>query len=196
MDKRIFQFILIAALASSFSPGERTRMETKALEALQYCTDNGLNSKYCILIDMSIHSGKDRLFVHQFSNDSTLSSGLCSHGCCDKEWGADDTKTEPVFSNVSESHCSSIGKFKVGERGYSNWGINVNYKLHGLDTTNNEALSRLIVLHSWDMVPENELYPEGTPEGWGCPAVSNKQMKYLDSLLKKSTEPVLLWIYK
>jgi hypothetical protein len=39
-------------------------------------------------------------------------------------------------------------------------------------------------------------YPEGTPEGWGCPAVSNLQMRKLDSLLKKEKKPLLMWIYE
>jgi len=196
MDLRIFLVVIFAAHTVSYSAGDRTRTKAKAQEAFNSCKANGFSTNFCILIDMSIHSGKDRLFVHQFRNDSTLSSGLCSHGCCDKEWGEDESKSDPTFSNVSESHCSSVGKYKVGARGYSNWGINVNYTLHGLDTTNSNALSRLIVLHSWDMVSAEEIFPEGTPEGWGCPAVSNEQMKYLDALLKKSTEPVLLWIYK
>jgi len=46
------------------------------------------------------------------------------------------------------------------------------------------------------MVPDTELYPDGTPEGWGCPAVSNNQMKFIDELIKKSDTPLLLWIYK
>jgi hypothetical protein len=46
------------------------------------------------------------------------------------------------------------------------------------------------------MITENETFPEGTPEGWGCPAVSNQQMRALDSLLKKEKKPLLLWIYK
>ena len=110
-------------------------------------------------------------------------------------WGEETTKLSPVFSNVSESHCSSLGKYRIGKRGWSNWGIHVNYKLHGLEASNNNAFKRVIVLHSWNMVTEEEVYPKGTSEGWGCPAVSANVMRYLDKKLKVTTMPVLLWIY-
>jgi len=168
----------------------------KAIEALQYCKQKGFNTEFCVLVDMSVHSGKNRLIIWQFKNDSIIKSGLCSHGCCDSEWGVDETKTNPTFNNIPESHCSSLGKFKIGKRGYSNWGINVNYKLHGLEETNSKAYSRLIVLHSWDEVMNYEVYPEGTAEGWGCPAVSNELLRFLDKKLKTNNKPTLLWIYK
>ena len=167
----------------------------KAKEALEFCKSNHYNTEFCVLVDMRIHSGKNRMFVWDFKTDTIVKSGLCSHGCGDSPWGSDETKTAPVFSNTPDSHLSSLGKFKIGDRGYSQWGINVNYKLHGLEKTNKNAYKRYIVLHSWEMVSDNPTYPEGTPEGWGCPAVSNEMMKQLDKKLKTSTKPVLLWVF-
>lgn len=171
-------------------------LKTKAKEAKAYCEENGLNSSYCILVDFSMHSGKRRMFVYDLKHDSVLTIGMVSHGCGDAPWGIDATRNNPVFSNEHDSHCSSLGKYRIGERGYSSWGINVNYKLHGLESTNSNAYDRIIVLHSWSDIPEDEVYPMGTPEGWGCPAVSNKFMTYLDSLLKQQNKDVLLWIYE
>ena len=105
-----------------------------------------------------------------------------------------DTKTSPVFSNVEDSHCSSLGKYRIGERGKSQWGIGVKYSLYGLEKTNKLAMKRAIVLHSWKSVPDKEVFPDGTPEGWGCPAVSNNFMKKIDAILQKSGRPVLLWV--
>ncbi|WP_188768648.1 murein L,D-transpeptidase catalytic domain-containing protein [Emticicia aquatilis] len=154
------------------------------------------NTDFCILIDMSIHSGKKRLFLWDFKTNKIIKSGMCSHGCGNMPWGKDFSKTNPSFSNKDGSHCSALGKYKIGERGVSQWGIKVKYLLHGLEETNNNALVRTIVLHSWNDVTEGEVYPEGTPEGWGCPAISNEVMKDLDSKLSKTSKPVLLWIYK
>ncbi|MFD0962986.1 murein L,D-transpeptidase catalytic domain-containing protein [Pseudofulvibacter geojedonensis] len=173
----------------------KKRTQTKALEALAYAKKNNFNTHYTILVDMSIHSGKKRLFVWDFKEQKIIKQGLCSHGCCSEPWGADYTKEKPVFSNTPDSHCSSLGKYKIGKRGYSNWGINVNYKLHGLESSNSNAFKRVIVLHSWKEVADTETYPNGTPEGWGCPAVSNSLMKELDNLLQKETKPLLFWIY-
>lgn len=171
-------------------------LKNKAKEAKVFCEQKGLNTSYCILVDFSLHSGKKRIFVYDMKKDSLIATGMVSHGCGDAPWGADVTSSKPVFSNEHESHCSSLGKYRIGKRGYSSWGINVNYKLHGLEESNSNAYDRIIVLHSWEAIPHEEVYPDGTPEGWGCPAVSNEFMTYLDSLLKNKDKDVLLWIYR
>jgi hypothetical protein len=172
------------------------RLKAKAKEAYNYCKEKKLETNYCFLLDMSIHSGRERFFVWDFIKDTLIEKGMVSHGCGDNPWGGDYSKTNPEFSNTPESHLSSLGKFKIGARGYSQWGININYKLHGLESTNSKAYERFIVLHSWDMIPNKPNYPSGTPEGWGCPAVSNDFMKQLDERLKNKPKDVLLWIYK
>lgn len=86
------------------------------------------------------------------------------------------------------------GKFKIGKRDYSSWGIHVKYVLHGLEKSNFNAEDRVVVLHSWDAVSNQEVYPQVSPLSWGCPAVSNEFMKKLDEKLKASKKPVLLWI--
>lgn len=171
-------------------------IEDKAAQAEAFCQQEGYNTDFCILIDMSLHSGFDRLFVYDLKADSILDQGLCAHGCGQAEWGEDETKTNPVFSNTPESHCSSLGKYRIGDRGYSSWGIHVNYKLHGLEESNSNAFERYIVLHSWEAVPEQELFPLGTPEGWGCPAISNALMHRIDERLQATELPVLMWIYE
>ncbi len=168
----------------------------KVREALKYCQDKNFNTDFCILIDMSLHSGVNRFMVWDFKEATILHSFLVSHGCCDKPWGRGHSKENPIFSNVSGSHCSSLGKYKIGERGYSNWGVHIKYLLHGLDSTNNNALSRYIVFHSWDAIADKEVYPQGTPEGWGCPAISNNSFKIIDPMLKSSAKSVLMWIYE
>lgn len=167
----------------------------KAKEALKFCKSNSMNEEFCILIDMKIHSGRKRFFVWDFKNDTIIHSFLVGHGCCDSKWGSDLTKEKPGFSNIENSHCSSLGKYKIGARGYSSWGVHVKYLLHGLEASNNNALKRVIVLHSWEVVSDNEVYPNGTPEGWGCPTLSNNSFKVLDDMLKDSKRPVLMWIY-
>jgi len=198
-NKLLITSILIGTfIFSCFSKKSSSsiNLTNKAAKALEYCKKNNLNTELCILIDMQVHSGKNRLYIYDFKTDSIISTGLCSHGCGNSLWAGDETKNAPIFSNIPDSHLASLGKYKIGNRGYSNWGINVNYKLHGLESTNSNALSRYIVLHSWEKVENHETFPNGTPEGWGCPAVSNEQMRIIDSILRRSHENVLLWIYK
>ena len=145
---------------------------------------------------MSLHSGVNRFLVYDFNNDSILHQCLVVHGCGDSPWSSDESKDNPVFSNADGSHCSSLGKYKIGERGGSSWGVKIKYLLHGLESTNSNALIRAIVFHSWESIPEQEVFPEGAPEGWGCPAISNNSFRIVDPLLRASAKPVLMWIYK
>ncbi len=120
---------------------------------------------------------------------------MVSHGCGNNDWGQTYTKENAPIGNEPDSHCSSVGKYVVLKRGISQWGIKVNYLLQGKDKTNSNAINRAIVLNSWEAVPNHEVYPEGTPEGWGCPAVSNKSMVEIDEILKKEKK-ILMWIIK
>lgn len=168
------------------------RLREKAQAAKAYCSKNGYNTNYCFLVDFSLHSGKRRFFVWDMKGDSIKYASLCAHG-----YGKNSTVSKPVFSNVEGSYCSSLGKYKVGIRSYSKWGINVHYKLHGLEATNDNAFKRIVVLHSYTPLPETEVYPMHIPLGisQGCPVISDNVMRKVDALLKAEKKPVLLWVY-
>lgn len=170
-------------------------LREKGLEAAAFCTKKQLNTDYCFLLHMGRHSGYHRFFIWDLKNQTAIDSGLVSHGCGENSWGQDHSADHPSFSNTYDTHLSSLGKYTIGKRGYSQWGIHVNYLMHGLDSTNSNALGRAIVLHSWSQIPDTTVYPRGTPEGWGCPAVSNTFMEDLDERLKVTSKPVLMWIF-
>jgi hypothetical protein len=163
-------------------------------EAFQYCTQNKFNEEYYFLLDLSIHPGKNRFFVYDFKTKKIIDKNLVTHGSCDKFEVNPDKWEKAKFSNKNDSHCSMKGKFKIGKRDYSSWGINVKYWLHGLEKSNNSAVNRVVVLHSWSSVSNEEIYPDVSPLSWGCPAVSDDFMKKLDAKLKLTDKPVLLWI--
>ncbi|NDW09515.1 murein L,D-transpeptidase catalytic domain-containing protein [Dysgonomonas sp. 520] len=171
---------------------QRNNLKEKADSALVFCKRKGLNTDFCILIDMSIHSGRYRLFVWDFKKGSVIHKSLCCHG-----YGKKSTESKPVFSNVEGSYCTSLGRYKIGARSYSQWGINVHYKMHGYDKTNNNAFKRWVVLHSHTPVPSKEIYPSHLPLGWsqGCPVIDDASMTVLDKKFKKAAKPALLWIY-
>nr|WP_294793599.1 murein L,D-transpeptidase catalytic domain family protein [uncultured Mucilaginibacter sp.] len=188
-------FLLLLSFRAAAKHLDIKRTREKAKQALQFCKQKGYNTQYCILIDMSLSSGVKRFVVWSFKGDSILASGLVSHGCGRSPWSGTSSRYKPEFSNADGSHCTALGKYQLKGRGYSNWGIHVKYYLNGLESTNNKAMGRQIVFHSWDDVPEQEVYPLGTPEGWGCPAISNNTMKLVDPLLRKQKKNTLLWIY-
>jgi hypothetical protein len=167
----------------------------KIKEALEFAKGRKYDTTLAILIDYSLHSGRKRAFLADISRGVVFDSFLVSHGCGDKSWGADLSKESAKFSNDFESHCSSLGKYRIGKRAWSDWGINVKYYLYGLDSSNSNAYKRTIVLHGWGDIPDMETYPAGIPEGWGCPAVSDNAMRTLDSILQTRKKPVLMWVF-
>lgn len=165
-------------------------------EALEFCKANGLSSEYYFLVDLSIHSGKNRFFIYDFNQNKIVDQNLVTHGACDKFEPNPSKHEKAKFSNRNDSHCSASGKYRIGKRDYSGWGIKVKYWLKGLETTNDNAEKRVIVLHSWEAVSDSEIFPDYSPLSWGCPAVSDNFMHKLDTRLNASKKPVLLWIVK
>lgn len=189
-------FSLISCMASSENEADSApkNYASKHTEALVFCKKKQYCEDYYFLVDLSVHSGKKRFYVYDFKQKKITDSNLVTHGSCDA-FDDNDTKYEKAkFSNRNDSHCSSIGKYKVGKRDYSTWGINVKYWLEGLEETNNNAAQRVVVLHSWEAVSNVEIYPQYTPLSWGCPAVSDNFMTRLDAKLQKTGKPVLLWV--
>ena len=193
---KFFLLIFIAFICCNNAKIEAPTKDytSKNVEALKYCKKHHFNEDFYFLIDMSIHPGKNRFFVYDFKNNKITDMNLVTHGSCDKFEENPNQWEKAKFDNRTDSHCSMKGKFKVGKRDYSSWGINVKYWLHGLEKTNSNAENRVVVLHSWDAVSNKEVYPQVSPLSWGCPAVSNAFMKKLDAKLKEAKQPVLLWI--
>ena len=193
---------LLLLIAVCFLCCNNSEVETLAVkdynsfhkEAKEFCTKNEYNEDYYFLVDLSIHSGKNRFFIYDFKTKKVLDKNLATHGSCDQFEENPDKWKKVKFDHRVDSHCSMKGKYKIGNRDYSSWGINVKYWLHGLEATNKSAEKRVVVLHSWSAVKNKEVYPRHSPLSWGCPAVSDAFMEKLDVRLQQSEKPVLLWI--
>ena len=175
-----------------FDKGGPGRLKRQADKIREYAEANNFSMEYCFLVDMSIASGKNRFFVYNMRKDSLEFSALVSHG-----FGStikDGTGTDNlVFSNMPYSFKTSLGKYKVGKPYKGEFGLS--YKLYGLDTSNNRALERAIVLHADQHVPEQETYPAKIYQSAGCPTVSPNFLTILGSFIKSSKKPILMWIY-
>jgi hypothetical protein len=185
--------LLILFVLFGFKPIANNKISAERTnEALAFCKQNKMDTSIAIMVDMSIHSGKNRIFVYDFKQKEITVEGLCAHGV-----GGGSTPTKPVFSNKEGSYCTSLGKYKVKGRSYSNWGINIHYKMYGLEKTNSNAFKRIVVLHSYTPVPNQEIYPQTLfGQSAGCPVLSDGTMRKIDALLKTKKKPVLLWIYE
>lgn len=165
------------------------KLHAFAAKAKRYCKAKGYNSNVCLLIDMSIPSGKNRLFEYDIKHDSILSAGLVAHGSCN-----DNFLDDPEFSNESGSWCTSLGKYKIGYKYKGKFGNA--YKLYGLDSSNNNSFKRNIVLHSYYMVPDKETYPLPLCNSLGCAMISNTYLITLAKKIDASGKPMLLWIFE
>lgn len=165
------------------------RLDSKAEILKTFTRKNNYNEGVCFLIDMSIASGKKRFFVFDLQKDSVLLAGLVAHGSCN-----DGFKTNASFSNKVNSGCSCFGKFKIGNSYPGNFGTA--YKIYGLDSSNNNAFKRNIVLHSYTYVPEQETDPLPICNSRGCPMISPGFMEQLKPLINQSKKPIVLWIFE
>lgn len=181
---------------SDLAPQKSTiSLENRAKEAYDYAKAHDMDLEHAVLIDFSRHSGKNRFFVWNFKENKPEIESLVAHGYGNK--GFESSNQQIVFSNVPNSYASSLGKYKLGIRSYSKWGINIHYKMHGLESTNSNAYQRYIVLHSYQSIPTEETYPSYLPMGFsqGCPVIDDETMRKVDQLLQTKKKPVLLWIY-
>lgn len=164
------------------------RLSSHAAKAKQFAKKHGFNISVCFLIDMSVNAGKNRFFVYDLSRDSIIDNGLVTHGRCNQVW-----LVGRKYGNEVGCGCTSVGKYRIGHRYQGRFGLA--YKLAGLDSTNNNALKRFVVLHAHECVPESEVDPYPICQSDGCPTVSRPFLTRLARTIDESSRPVLLWIY-
>jgi hypothetical protein len=155
----------------------------------EYLIANNYNTEICFLIDMSIPSGKKRLFIYNLSTGVVEQSALVTHGIGSNRKDSDQLQ----FSNEPSSLQTSLGKYKIGASYNGHYGLA--YKLFGLDKTNSKAYERGIVLHSFYDVPTVETYPVPIGESFGCPTVAPSFLETMSDYIKGSRKPILMWIY-
>jgi|SRR6185437_3540896 len=167
---------------------EVRRLKTKAGLQKAFLLRRGFNDGICFLVDMRLPSGKNRFFVYDLHSDSILLAGIVAHGC-----GRRNFSPTPEFSNAEGSNCTALGRYRIGYPYKGQFGLA--YKLYGLDSTNDQAFNRNIVLHSYGAVPFEETYPTPICNSLGCPMVSPRFLNNLQPLIDHSRKPVCLWIF-
>jgi len=171
------------------SPENTTIINILTKKVNNYAIQNDLSTEYCFLVDMSLPSGRNRFFIYDLKKNYIVYSGLVSHGSCNETFLA-----RPKFSNESKSGCSSLGKFKVGEFYTGKYGKS--FRLYGLDNCNSNAYKRAVVIHGYDCVPDEEIYPRVLCNSLGCVMVSYKFFDKISRIIRKSEKPIVLWIYQ
>lgn len=162
-------------------------MQARIRELAGYATENNYSTEYAFIINLGLKSGKKRFFLVDLLHSTIIKSGLVAHGR-----GKEKFTLHKEYSNTLGSACSSLGLYKVGPayRG----GFGKSFRLIGLEKTNNNALSRAIVLHSMGCIPNKEIpYPICQSEG--CPSLSPEFLEEISPVIMKSEKPMLLWVF-
>ncbi|MBW2523565.1 MAG: murein L,D-transpeptidase catalytic domain family protein [Deltaproteobacteria bacterium] len=116
--------------------------------------------------DFSLPSNERRMWVLDLASGSLLHHTFVSHG----EMSSDpnDSRWAVSFSNVVNSHQSSLGVIRASEAYTGSFGYSV--RLDGLEPGYNDNVrSRAIVVHPWDgsTAAYVSAYGESAPT-WGC----------------------------
>lgn len=150
--------------------GLRSEILTRAIAAWRKSADRIHNPRYLTIIDFGLHSSKRRLFFID-TKTGAHEALLVAHGL-----GSDPNHDGWArrFSNVEGSKMSSVGAYVTGEIYYGKHGMSL--RLDGLETTNDRARERAIVMHGAVYVaPDRKVLGRS----WGCPAIAEKHVPRL-----------------
>ncbi|MBP2617645.1 murein L,D-transpeptidase catalytic domain-containing protein [Chryseobacterium jejuense] len=190
MKHVIFLFILLVSCSKAESQQAEGLgiPESRISEIKKFIKDKDYNQDLAIFINFKIPSGKYRYFVYNLKNNKIVQKAIVAHGSGSVISGSNALK----FSNIEGSYQSSLGKYAVGGSYVGQFGKA--YRLKGLDPTNDNAMQRAIVLHSFSSVPDVESEKPACLS-LGCPMLSinsfNETAKYIDN----SEKPIILYTF-
>jgi hypothetical protein len=201
INKLIIASLLILLLSCEYISNEQVEKEkqfdyTNEINLVKYyAKTHNYEDKLAFFVDFSIPSNKKRLFLISLEDGKPIynMSYLVAHGKgCGQYNGIPSG-----FSNTSGSNCSSIGLSVFERRDYSNWGIHIKYWLKGLESTNNNMKRRIVVIHSWEGIPDEEVN-DPIVQSDGCFTVSNQAMREIDKFIQDNnfSNKILLYSFK
>jgi hypothetical protein len=179
-----------AAPAPVFAPkfekavdGLSPKVLAMALDAMACAKAKGAsgNGDLLTVIDYSLPSTERRLWVLDLKHGKVLFNELVAHG----RGSGDNYATR--FSNLNDSHQSSLGLFVTG--GTYTGGNGYSMVLKGLDSgVNDKAETRHIVMHGAWYVSNDQIRSQGRlGRSWGCPALSQEMAPRVIDTIKGGT---------
>lgn len=151
----------------------------RAVAAMNCALDRGLErAERLAIIDFSLPSSEQRLWIFDLSQRELLLNELVAHG------QGSGQNVASRFSNVSGSHQSSIGLFRTSESYRGRHGYSL--RMDGLEAGINDlARERAIVIHGADYVDPQWIDRQGRiGRSQGCPAVRQEVASIVVDTLK------------
>lgn len=123
-------------------------LKRKAMEYFNSNSGRIQNRRYIGIVDFSRHSSQDRFWILDVQSGAEHAMHVAHGAGSDPD--ADGFATR--FSNVPNSKASSLGFYVTGDLYRGKHGRSM--RLHGLSSTNSNALSRAVVMHESNYVRE------------------------------------------
>ncbi len=143
------------------------------------------NSKFLTVIDLSLSANKNRFFLIDLNSIKIIHKSKVAHG---RNSGGEFAK---YFSNKVGSYQSSIGFYKTAETYQGKHGLSL--RLDGLESSNNNARKRAIVIHSADYVSDYFIKKNGRlGRSLGCPSLPKEGFSNIITNIKNGS---VLFIY-
>ena len=124
------------------------------------------------ITDFSLHSSIGRQWIFDLASGELLWNLHVAHGRGSTD--GVDLGVAVTFSNVPESHQSSLGLVRSAERYDGDYGRS--FRLDGLEPGfNDNVRDRAIVMHPWEGSRPEAVAADGMAAvTWGCPAVDDR----------------------
>lgn len=140
--------------------------------------------EYIAMIDFTQHSGNLRFyFVNRKSG--AVEQWAVAHGAGSDP---DNDGIAQYFSNVPDSHMSSLGSYLIQEK-YQSAKFGESLRLDGLESSNSNVRDRAIVLHPSTYVKDG-LIKQG--RSWGCPAIPYAKIQ---SVIARAQGGAFMYVY-
>lgn len=155
---------------------------TKAFEGYEQLKKLGrVKNEILTIIDFSLSSTQERMWVIDMTTQRVLLQSLVSHGM------NSGTEFAKSFSNESNSFKSSLGFYLTGETYKGKHGLSL--KLDGQEYgINHKARERAVVVHGAEYVNKNLIKTQGyIGRSQGCPAVPTHLTKKLIDITKNKS---------
>lgn len=153
----------------------------------QLKSEGKIKKEILTIIDFSLSSTEKRMWVIDMKKNEIVFQSVVSHGKnSGKEYATD-------FSNVPESHKSSLGFYKTAETYQGKHGLSL--RLDGLEYgINHNARMRDIVIHGADYANERVAESQGwLGRSFGCPALPYEWSSKIINYIKEES---CLFIYQ
>ena len=159
-----------------------------AVKGYEYLKAKGkiVNANVLSIVDFTKPSSEKRLFILDLKNYKVLFNTYVSHG------QGSGAAMATQFSNVAESHQSSLGFYTTSDTYNGKHGLSLH--LQGMENgINDKALERAIVMHGAAYVSEDFVHARGyLGRSHGCPAVPEHLTKPIIEKIKNGS---CLFIY-